>query len=65
MKKAQIKQFREWIKEGYGTPEEFAKILDQGIEMLFYLEDDVFAKREIQEVVTSLRGIINALRRQY
>ncbi|WP_420320168.1 hypothetical protein [Flagellimonas sp.] len=62
MKKAQIKQFIEWVKEGYGSPEEFAKILDQGIEMLFYLEDDVFTKREIQEVVTALRRIIDFIR---
>ncbi|MEX0313759.1 MAG: hypothetical protein AB3N18_06245 [Allomuricauda sp.] len=65
MKKAQLKQFREWVKEGYGSPEEFAKILDQGIEMLFYLEEDVFAKREVQSVVTAMRGIVNAIRRQY
>ncbi|MGW9687188.1 hypothetical protein [Flagellimonas sp. 2504JD1-5] len=62
MKKSQLKQFREWVKEGYGSSEEFAKILDQGIEMLFYIEDDVFTKREIQGVVAALRGIIDAIR---
>ncbi|MGX1929792.1 hypothetical protein [Flagellimonas sp. 2504JD4-2] len=61
MKKAQLKQFCEWIKEGYGSPEEFAKILDQGIEMLFYLEEDVFTNREVQEVVTSLRKLARVL----
>ncbi|WP_190809600.1 hypothetical protein [Flagellimonas sp. S3867] len=62
MKKAQQKQFCSWIHDGYGSPEEFAKIFDQGIEMLFYIEDDVFTKREIQEVVGAMRGIVNVLR---
>ncbi|WP_136465018.1 hypothetical protein [Flagellimonas onchidii] len=53
---------KNWIEEGYGTPDEFAKILDQGIEMLFYLEDDVFTKREVQSVVTAMRGIASILR---
>jgi len=63
MKKAQLKQFLEWIKEGYGSPEEFSKILDLGIEMLFYLEDDVFSKRQIQEVVHAMKEIIILLKR--
>ncbi len=57
-----MKQFLKWVEEGYGSPEEFAKILDQGIEMLFYIEDDVFTKREIQEVVGVIRGVVTVLR---
>ena len=54
--------FWQWIEDGYGTPEEFAKILDLGIEMLFYLEEGVFSQREVQSVVEAIRGIIARLK---
>ncbi|MCL6275002.1 hypothetical protein M3P19_13360 [Muricauda sp. 2012CJ35-5] len=50
------------IEDGYGGSAEFTKILDLGIEMLFYVEEEAFTQREIQQVVTALRGIIGVLR---
>ena len=62
MTKKQRKVFVTVLKEGYGEPTNFANILDQGIEMLFYLEPDVYTQREVQSVVTALREIIVVLR---
>ncbi len=62
MTKKQRKVFSKLLKEGYGEPTNFTNILDQGIEMLFYLEPDVFTQREVQSVVTALREIIVVLR---
>lgn len=62
MTKKQRKVFAALLKEGYGESANFANILDQGIEMLFYLEPDVFTQREVQSVVTALREIILVLR---
>jgi len=62
MTKRQRKVFATLLKEGYGESANFANILDQGIEMLFYLEPDVFTQREVQSVVTALREIIVVLR---
>lgn len=50
------------IDDTYGSPEELAEYLDLGIEMLFYLEEDTFEKRDVQAVVSALRGIIGVLR---
>ncbi|UII74460.1 hypothetical protein LV716_09290 [Flagellimonas sp. HMM57] len=52
------------ILDAYGTPEELAKILDLGIEMLFYLEADTFERREVQHVVSALREISTILRQR-
>nr|WP_299385051.1 hypothetical protein [Allomuricauda sp.] len=52
----------ELIEDGYGGPAEFAKVLDLGIEMLFYVEQEAFTQREVQQVVSALRGIIGVLR---
>ena len=54
--------FLSLVVDRYGSLQELAKILDLGIEMLFYLEEDTFDKREVQSVVSALRGIIKALR---
>ena len=54
--------FLEDIEDTYGSTEDLAKILDLAIEMLFYLEENTFARREIQEVVSALRTIIGSLR---
>ena len=51
-----------WIEDTYGSPEELAKILDYGIEMLFYLEADTFDRKEVQNVVAAIRGIVVGLR---
>lgn len=42
------KQPSHLITEGYGTPQEFAKALDLGVEMLFYIEEEVFTQREVR-----------------
>jgi DNA-binding CsgD family transcriptional regulator len=52
----------ELIEESYGSSEELAKHLDMGIEMLFYLEEGTFEKRDVQNVVSAIRGIIRVLR---
>lgn len=56
------KKLAELIEESYGTPEALAQQLDLAVEMLFYLEEDVFTKREVQNVVASLRGVVGVLR---
>lgn len=53
---------KNWIEDTYGSPEKLAQVLDFGIEMLFYLEEDTFEKREVQDVVSALRGIVVILR---
>ncbi|AEM69695.1 hypothetical protein Murru_0645 [Allomuricauda ruestringensis DSM 13258] len=45
-----------------GFPEELAKVLDLAVEMLFYLEEDTFDRKEVQQVVATLRGIVVGLR---
>lgn len=52
------------IDESYGSPSKLAQHLDMGVEMLFYLEEDTFDRREVQSVVSALRGIILTLRTQ-
>ena len=53
---------KKWIEDTYGSPEKLAQVLDFGIEMLFYLEEDTFEKREVQDVVSAIRGIAIKLR---
>ncbi|MBS9461774.1 hypothetical protein KIM67_05085 [Flagellimonas sp. 389] len=52
----------QWIEDTYGSPEELGKVLDYGIEMLFYLEPDSFDPIEVREVVSAIRGLIVGLR---
>lgn len=52
----------QWVEDWYGSPEELAKVLDLGVEMLFYLEEDAFDRKEVQQVVAALRGIVVGLR---
>jgi len=54
----------EFIKDTYGSAEGLIDHLHLAIEMLFYLEDDTFDKREIQSVVSALKGIIGSLQAQ-
>ena len=60
------RNYRLWelIDDTYGSPEELANILDLGVEMLFYLEEDTFDRREIQSVVSALRQIIAIFRQR-
>lgn len=54
--------FIEWIVDGYGSPEKLAQILELGIFMLFFLEEDTFSRREVQDVVEAMKGIVIELR---
>lgn len=51
------------IEEGYGESKELAKHLDAAVEMLFYVEEETFVRKDIQNVVSALRGISIALRK--
>ena len=62
--KQQQEYLSELINDSYGSPEKLAKFLDLGIEMLFYLEEDTFDRKDIQSVVSAIRGITNALREE-
>ncbi|MEO9512311.1 MAG: hypothetical protein ABJN84_06420 [Flavobacteriaceae bacterium] len=62
IKKNRPKNLKELIAESYGSPESLSNILDLGIEMLFYLEEDTFEAREVQSVVSVIRGIVGVLR---
>ena len=53
----------ELMVDSYGSPEGLARMLDLGIEMLFYVEADTFEREEVQNVVSALRDVIKALRR--
>ncbi len=55
-------ELKEFMKDSYGSPAELAKILDLGVVMLFYLEENTFSRREVQSVVEVLKGIGEWLR---
>lgn len=50
------------ITERYESPQELAQYLELGVEMLFYLEDNAFDKREVQDVVYAMKGVVGVLR---
>ncbi len=56
--KIKLQKLTELIEEGYSTPIELANVLDLGIEMFFYVEEEAFTQREIQHVVSANRGIV-------
>lgn len=56
--------FSELINDSYGSPSRLANFLDKGIEMLFYLEEDTFEQKDIQSVVSAIRGIVEVLRQR-
>ncbi|WP_435624759.1 hypothetical protein [Flagellimonas sp.] len=62
MNKNQINRLNDLIEDTYGTPEALAQQLDLTVEMLFYLEDNAFTKREVQNVVAALRDVVGVLR---
>ncbi len=62
LNKTQIEYLSKLIEDSYGSSEGLAKHLDLGVEMLFYLEEDTFERREVQSVVSALKGVILALR---
>ena len=56
--------FLEQVQDSYGSTQELANMLDMGVEMLFYLEENNFNKQDGQNVVTALRAVTTALRKQ-
>ncbi|WP_422079682.1 hypothetical protein [Ulvibacterium sp.] len=56
--------FFELIKDSYGSSRGLADFLDKGIEMLFYLEEDTFGQKEVQDVVSAIRVVIDVLRQR-
>ncbi len=45
------------------TNEELADCLDKDIEMLFFIEEDIFDRKDVQNVVFAMKGVIHALRK--
>ena len=56
------KDFWEHVRDCYGSTQELANVLDMGIEMLFYLEENAFSQRDVQNVVSAMRDVTKALR---
>ena len=54
--------FLERLQDSYGSTQELAKILDMGVKMLFYLEENTFHRQDVQNVVAALRAVITVLR---
>ncbi|NAS12249.1 hypothetical protein [Poritiphilus flavus] len=51
----------ELIKDAYGTREQLAEVLNLGIEMLFYLEEDTFERKDVQHVASAIRLVREVL----
>lgn len=51
----------EMIEELYGSPEQLADVLNLGMEMLFYLEEDTFERRDVQHVAFAIRFVRDVL----
>ncbi|WP_299555553.1 hypothetical protein [Seonamhaeicola sp.] len=45
------------------TSEELAACLDKGIYMLFFIEEDTFDRKDIQNVVFAMKSVQQALRK--
>ncbi len=45
------------------TNEELADCLDKGIEMLFFIEEDIFDRKDVQNVVFAIRRVQDVLRK--
>ncbi len=45
------------------SSDELVECLDMGIEMLFFIEEDTFDRKDVQNVVFAIRRVINALRK--
>jgi len=58
-----IIQLSDFIEDAYGSPEALAQQLDLAVEMLFYVEEDTFSRRELQEVASALKGVVRVLRK--
>ncbi|MEM9077263.1 MAG: hypothetical protein AAGC43_09490 [Bacteroidota bacterium] len=66
MRNFQTKQneLSEYLTDSYGSPEELTLVLHSCIEMLFYLEEDVFNRREVQNVVSALKDTMVLLKQR-
>lgn len=62
LKEEQIESLSELIEDGYGK-NRLADFLDAGIEMLFYVDEETFDKRDVQNVASAMRAISKALRK--
>ncbi|MEL7270659.1 MAG: hypothetical protein AAGL34_13890 [Bacteroidota bacterium] len=51
------------IIEAYGSREGLAEVLNLGIEMLFYLEEDTFERRDVQHVASAIRLVRDFLQK--
>lgn len=58
-----IIQLSDFIEDAYGSPEVLAQQLDLAVEMLFYVEEDTFSRRELQEVASALMNVVRVLRK--
>nr|WP_298999376.1 hypothetical protein [uncultured Allomuricauda sp.] len=54
--------FLERVQDSYGSTQELANVLDMGVEMLFYLEESSFHRKDVQNVAAAMRAVIKALR---
>ncbi len=50
------------IEEAYGSLEQLAEVLNLGIEMLFYLEEDTFDRKDVQHVASAIRLVCEVIR---
>lgn len=57
LEETQIEKLTEWIQDTYGSPAQLCEHLNMAVEMLFYLEEDAFDRKDIQNVVVALRGL--------
>lgn len=59
---AKIEHLNLVIEEGFGTPEEMAKQLDKVIEMIFYVDEESFDKKDMQNAMSVIKSINDSLR---
>lgn len=50
------------LQEAYGSREDLAEVLNLATEMLFYLEEDTFERRDVQNVASAIRLVRDILR---
>nr|WP_299385476.1 hypothetical protein [Allomuricauda sp.] len=50
------------LQEAYGSREDLAEVLNLATEMLFYLEEDTFERRDVQNVASAIRFVRDILR---
>ncbi|TYA71400.1 hypothetical protein [Seonamhaeicola marinus] len=63
LNKEKLECLSELVDTSCISSEEFVECLDKGIEMLFYIEENTFDRKEIQNVVFAIRSVIKALKK--